>query len=214
MNNVLQFIGQLGLIPVVSINNIDHVIPLANALLEARLNCIEITFRTSIAARAIKILSKSSNDLLVGAGTILNLDQAKAAVDNGAKFVVSPGISATIVDWCLDREIPVIPGIATPTDIIIASERNLKILKFFPIEALGGIPYLKAVAAAAPTMKFIPTGGVNKMNLASFLTLPYVHACGGSWIASSTALQKTDFLGISQRAREALSIAQKARRGG
>ena len=211
MEDVLGVLGEIGIIPVIKINELEGAKRLASTFLEVGLNCVEITFRTPIAPQAIQIMSSGSDKLLVGAGTVLDLEQAKAAIDNGAKFIVTPGFSPTIIDWCLDRKLPVIPGVATPTEIIMASERNLKVLKFFPAEALGGIAYLKVIASAAPNTRFIPTGGINELNLSEYTSLSFVHACGGSWLAKSNDLEQGEFREIGLRAANALSIVQEAR---
>jgi 2-dehydro-3-deoxyphosphogluconate aldolase/(4S)-4-hydroxy-2-oxoglutarate aldolase len=213
MNNSIEVIGNLGIVPVVKISDIKFADGLANSLLNSGLNTIEITLRTEQALKVINKLSSKYSDLLVGAGTVLHLDDAKKCVDNGAKFIVSPGFSTSVVDWCIDNEVQVMPGIATPTEIMHALDRKLKILKIFPVEALGGTKYLKALGDVFKDIRFIPTGGINVDNLASYIQLPYVHACGGSWIASSKAIENEDYEGIEKRASEALANIASVRKG-
>lgn len=147
----------------------------------------------------------------MGAGTVLTLDQAKRAVKAGARFIVSPGFNAKIVDWCIENSIPVIPGVATPTEVNMGLERDLTVLKFFPANILGGVNGLKAIAAASPGIRFIPTGGVNTENLKQYLSLPSVHACGGSWIAKSETINSGEFEKITKLSREAREIAPQVR---
>jgi 2-dehydro-3-deoxyphosphogluconate aldolase/(4S)-4-hydroxy-2-oxoglutarate aldolase len=206
MDIVLEKIGELGIVPVVKIDRLDDTDSLCHALLDGDLPCAEITFRTDLAAEAIAI-AVHYTDLLVGAGTVLTLDQAKRAVEAGARFIVSPGFNTKIVDWCLENAIPVTPGVATPTEINLGLERNLSVLKFFPANILGGVAGVKAIAAAYPGIRFIPTGGINPENLKQYLNLPYVHACGGSWIAKSELITSGQFTKITELARQAREIA-------
>jgi len=211
MDEVLKKLGELGVVPVVSIPSPEDASKLGRALLEGGLPCAEITFRTEAAEEAIRAISRSHPEILVGAGTVLSTLQAEKAVAAGARFIVSPGFNSRVVSWCLERDIPVTPGIATPTEIDMALEVGLKILKFFPAQALGGVKTLKAIAAPYGNMRFIPTGGINAANLADYLGLPCVHACGGSWLVKRDLIAEGKFDEISRLAREALEIARRIR---
>ena len=206
----LEKIGEMGVVPVVKIKRLEFTESLCRALLAGDLPCVEITFRTDVAAQAIAIAADFP-DLLVGAGTILTLDQAKRAVEAGARFIVSPGFNAEIVDWCLEKSIPVVPGVATPTEVNMGLERDLSVLKFFPANILGGVKGVKAISAAYPGVRFIPTGGVNSENLKQYLSLSCVHACGGSWITKSETINSGEFEQITKLAREARDIVLEVR---
>jgi 2-dehydro-3-deoxyphosphogluconate aldolase/(4S)-4-hydroxy-2-oxoglutarate aldolase len=176
MNEILQQFEKMRIVPVVAIQNAEDSMQLADALIEGGLPCAEITFRTTAAIDAMRIMAKR-NDLLVGAGTVLKVDQVKAAVDVGARFMVSPGFNPKVVGYCVENNIPVTPGICTPSDIEAALEFRLEALKFFPAEAFGGLKTLKAMSGPYTTVKFVPTGGVNPNNLLEYLQFPKVLAC-------------------------------------
>ncbi len=206
MNEILKKIGLLGIVPVVKIENSEDAIPLGRALIDGGLPVAEITFRTDAAEEAIKKLTDNYPDLLVGAGTVLSVDQVKRAVFAGAKFIVSPGFNPKVVDYCIDNSILVTPGINSPTQIEMALERQLEVLKFFPAEASGGIAMLKAMSAPYGNVKFIPTGGINAENLNSYLSFERVHACGGSWMVKSDLIKEHRFEEITARVREAVNV--------
>lgn len=211
MAQILEEIGELALIPVIKITEAQHATRLAEALISGGLPCAEITFRTRAAREAIQRIASSFPDILLGAGTVLSTDQAKSAVDSGAKYIVSPGFNPKVVDWCLDHEVSITPGVATPTEIDMALDRGLDIIKFFPAEALGGATMLKAISGPYNDVKFIPTGGVNPQNLISYLELPTVHACGGSWLAPSKLISAEEFDEITCLAQEAVNIVRQIR---
>lgn len=213
MENILEKIGQLGVVPVVAIARSEDAYALGEALMEAGLACAEITFRTAAAEEAIKQLSLAFQEMLVGAGTVLTVGQAEAAVRAGARFIVSPGFDAKIVDWCLERNVLVTPGVATPTEINMALDKGLDVLKFFPAEALGGVKTLKAIAAPYRGVRFIPTGGVEPENLKDYLRFPAVHACGGSWMVKGSLIDSGKFDEITRLAREALQTVHQVRGG-
>jgi 2-dehydro-3-deoxyphosphogluconate aldolase/(4S)-4-hydroxy-2-oxoglutarate aldolase len=213
MTDLLEKLGLLGVVPVVAIERSEDAVELGRALLAGGLPCAEITFRTAAAEEAIRRISSNLPEIIVGAGTVLSVDQAKRAISAGAQFIVSPGFNHKVVDWCLQNEIPVTPGVVTPTEIDMALDRGLKILKFFPAEAMGGIATLKAIAAPYGGVKFIPTGGINPKNLAEYLSLPAVHACGGSWLVKSTLISAGEFTEITRLAEEALAIVRQVRGG-
>ncbi len=197
--------------PVVTIDRSDNAIPVAEALLSGGLPCIEITFRTDAAPTAIAAVGSDLPDMLVAAGTVLTLDQARAARDAGARLVVSPGYDSDLVEWCLTQKMPVVPGVMTPTEITRALRHGLELVKFFPAEAAGGAAALEVVGAAFPGISFFPTGGIGPDNLERYLRLPMVSACGGSWPASRRLIIDRDFGRIEQLAAQAAGIVRKAR---
>lgn len=211
MDSVLAKIGTIGVVPVVTISRSEDAPLLGQALIEGGLPCVEITFRTLAAENAIRNLVQAHPDMLVGAGTVLTINQAEIAVSAGAKFIVSPGFDTKLVSWCLDRKITITPGVATPTEINMALAHNLQVLKFFPAGALGGVKTLKSIAAPYGEVKFIPTGGVNPGNLADYLRLPAVHACGGSWLVKRNLIETGNFEEIKKFTREAMEIVRTVR---
>lgn len=175
-------IGEVGIIPVIKLNQVEDAIPLANALLAGGIPVAEVTFRTESAAEGIALIRREVPQMLVGAGTVLSTEQAIAAVEAGAQFVVSPGSNGKIIDKVLDSGVVMIPGVATPTEIEAAMGRGLSVVKFFPAEALGGVAMLKALAGPYPQMKFVPTGGISAGNMQDYLQQKNVLAVGGSWM--------------------------------
>jgi 2-dehydro-3-deoxyphosphogluconate aldolase/(4S)-4-hydroxy-2-oxoglutarate aldolase len=210
--NALEEIGKLGIIPVVKINEADHASQLAEALCRGALPCAEITFRTDEAENAIRLISASHPQLIVGAGTVVSVSMAEKAVNAGARFIVSPGFDPKMVDWCIGNRIPVVPGIATCTEALMAIDKGLAILKFFPSESLGGLETLEAIAAALIGIKFIPTGGISPTNMANYLRSPLVHAVAGSWLAAADMISSGEFGKITALAAEAIEIVQRERR--
>lgn len=196
---------KIRLVPVVVIEDAAMAAPLADAIAAGGLHCVEITLRTEEALGAIGTMAARA-DMLVGAGTVLNIDQAKAAVDKGARFIVSPGMSPSLVDWCLATQTPVIPGCATPTEIQLAMEKGLDTVKFFPAEQLGGVKMLATLAAVFQTMHFMPTGGITAGNLAHYLALPQVVACGGSWLVRTEWLREKKFTEIREAIGKAVEL--------
>ena len=211
MNDVTQALATIRIIPIIVIDDPANAVPLARALHEGGISCVEITFRTSTAAEALRCITGEFPDLLVGAGTVLTPEQATWAKAAGAKFVVSPGINLRVVDYCLTHDMPVYPGVCTPTEIETALSRGLRVVKFFPAEQIGGLPYLKAIAAPYGDIDFIPTGGVNASNLASYLAFKRVIACGGSWMAPAEWIAQQRFDRIKDEARVASAIARASR---
>ncbi len=212
--NILELLGHFGVVPVVKIDDASQGPRLAEALRKGGLPCAEITFRTAAAGEAIRLISASQPEVMVGAGTVLTPAQAELAVGAGACFIVSPGFDPQVVDWCLQRKVAIIPGIATPTEALMALDKGLSILKFFPSEALGGISMLEAISAALVGVKFIPTGGITAANMADYLRLPMVHAVAGSWLATSKMIAGGAFDEITRQAAEAVSIVQRVRKNG
>jgi Entner-Doudoroff aldolase len=211
MEQKIQAIGKLALVPVVQIEHSKDAINLGKALLDGGLPCAEITFRTESAEEAIQSIAATLPEIILGAGTVLTTAQAQKAIGAGAQFVVSPGFNPKVVDWCLEREVPVIPGVATPTEIEMAMDKGLDIIKFFPAQAMGGIEMLKAIAGPYGGVKFIPTGGINAQNLADYLKLSSVFACGGSWFVKTNLISAGDFNEITRLTKEAVSIVHQCR---
>lgn len=196
---------QMKIIPVVAIHEAGFADALADALIEGGLPCAEITFRTQAAPDAIRSMAKRG-DILVGAGTVLTIDQAKMAMDAGATFIVAPGLNPKVVGYCLKQNIPMAPGVATPTDIEAALDLGLNTLKFFPAEAFGGLNTLKAISAPYTDARFIPTGGINANNVGNYLAHPKVAACGGSWMVQSKFIADQQFDKITRLVREAVTL--------
>jgi 2-dehydro-3-deoxyphosphogluconate aldolase/(4S)-4-hydroxy-2-oxoglutarate aldolase len=204
MKKILEDLGKIGIIPVIKIDDPDKAVPLAQALIKGGIPCAEVTFRTAQGEEAIRRISAEVPQILLGAGTVLTEAQAENAVSAGAAFIVSPGFNPKVVDHCVRRGIPVIPGCASPSDIERALEFGLDVVKFFPAEQTGGLDYIKAVAAPYPGIKFIPTGGVNAVNIAKYTAYEKVLACGGSWMVQAGLIVAGDFHRITELCREAV----------
>jgi len=209
MTEMCDRLGQLKLIPVVVIEDAADAAPLGRALLDGGLPCAEVTFRTAAAPEAITALDKLGG-LLVGAGTVLTVDQAKQAVDCGAKFIVTPGFNPQVVGYCVDNGIPITPGVCTPSGIEAALGFGLNVVKFFPAEAFGGLKTLKAIAAPYPTMKFIPTGGISAANIGDYLAFDKVLACVGSWLVKTDLIAAKNFTEITCLTEYAVSLVSQS----
>ena len=201
--DVLARLAQAGVVPVVVLDDAKDAIPTAKAMLQGGVDVMEITFRTAAAADSIKAVAENCPDMLVGAGTVLNLTQCKLAVEMGAKFIVSPGFDAEVVDWCIANNIPVTPGCVTPTEITAAVNRGLKVIKFFPANVYGGLNAMKNLAAPFVGIKFLPTGGVNAANIKEYIDAPFIHAVGGSWVCPKDAVKAGDWDKITALCAEA-----------
>lgn len=208
----IQQIEKRSLVPVIALESVDHASPLADALVAGGLPIAEVTFRTSAAEESIRRMSKRG-DILVGAGTVLNADTAKRAVDAGAKFIVSPGFNPKTVRWCVDNKVPITPGCITPSDIEAALDHGLNVVKFFPAESFGGLKTIKAISAPYGMMRFIPTGGVTEKLLPEYLSFKPIVAVGGSWFVSKELLAAANFAEITRLTRAAVDIARAARPG-
>lgn len=204
MENILHRIGELGIVPVVKLDRAEDAVPLGMALLEGDLPVAEVTFRTAAAEESIRSLTENLPDLLVGAGTVLTRDQVKQAVAAGAKFIVTPGFNPSVVDYCVENSIPVTPGVNSPSQIEMALERGLEVVKFFPAEQSGGLPMLKAMSAPYGAVRFIPTGGIDAANMVTYLSFPKVFAVGGSWMVKPELVAGGKFSEITRLAREAV----------
>lgn len=200
-----------GIVPVVVLNKVEDAVPLANALLKGGIDFMEITFRTECAAECIAKISKEVPEVVVGAGTVLNVEQAKLAVENGAKFIVSPGLDEETVTWAIGNNIPVIPGCVTPTEIMKAISLGLKVVKFFPADVYGGIKAIKALSAPFGQIKFLPTGGVSEANLKDFIENKSVAAIGGSWVCKKDDIANHDWDKITTLSENAVKIIKETR---
>lgn len=204
MHEVLTQIGKIGIVPVVKIEHAEDAVPLAKALCAGGIPCAEITFRTSAAEESIRRIAQEVPQMLVGAGTVLTPEQADAAVNAGAKFIVSPGLNPKVVAHCVEKGYPITPGTSSPSDVEQALSFGLEVVKFFPAEAAGGIGMIKAMSAPYGGVKFMPTGGVNAKNLRSYLDFSKVLACGGSWMVPADLLNNKEFAEIERLTREAV----------
>jgi 2-dehydro-3-deoxyphosphogluconate aldolase/(4S)-4-hydroxy-2-oxoglutarate aldolase len=209
MKDKFKAVLKMGVIPVVTVDDVNNADSLAEALIEGGLPCAEITYRTAVATEVIKKLS-TRGDLIVGAGTVLDTEQVKQAIDSGACFIISPYLNKKVVRYCLDSGIPVVPGVSTPTEIGHAVEIGLSIVKFFPAEALGGLKTLDAISAPFNMIKFIPAGGIGPKNLAEYLNHSKVIACGGSWMVKSSLITEKKFDEIIQLTKEAIMLSREA----
>jgi 2-dehydro-3-deoxyphosphogluconate aldolase/(4S)-4-hydroxy-2-oxoglutarate aldolase len=205
------FVAALLVIPVVEIPRVEDAVPLAHALVDAGLPCAEITFRTASAAQAIEAIACAVPEICVGAGTVLNVAQAEAALAAGARFIVAPGFDPAVVEFALERDVPIVPGVCTPTEVGMALARGLVLVKLFPAEAAGGVAYLKALAAPFGGVRFVPTGGIGPDNLAAYLAVEQVVACGGSWMVKKDLIAAGAFDTIRGLAAQAREIACAAR---
>jgi 2-dehydro-3-deoxyphosphogluconate aldolase/(4S)-4-hydroxy-2-oxoglutarate aldolase len=212
-DKVTHRIENLGVFPIAVLERADDAPRLAEALHEGGLPCLEVTFRTAAAEQAIRIVAREFPEMLLGAGTVLQVDQAAAAIEAGARFILAPGFNPKVVDYCLCREVTVFPGVCTPTEIEAAMSKGLHILKFFPSEAMGGLRYLKAISAPLSMVSFIPTGGVNLQNLPDYLAFDKVLACAGTWIVKKEWLAKGEFDRIREEAKNAVRIVSSVRGG-
>lgn len=211
MKEVLQKIGQTGIIPVVVLNKVSDAVPLAQSLINGGLPCAEVTFRTDAAQESISAISKAFPQMFVGAGTVLTTEQVDRAVDSGAKFIVSPGFNPKVVEYCIKKGYPITPGIMTPTELEMALDFGLDVVKFFPAENAGGLKMIKAMAAPYTKMKFMPTGGINTSNVRDYLSYEKILACGGSWMVKGELINSGNFAEIEKLTKEAAKIVREIR---
>ena len=209
--NALERLRNAGVVPVVVLERAEDAVPAARAMLAGGVDVMEITFRTAAAAEAIRNVAAECPEMLVGAGTVLTVEQCEKAVALGAKFIVSPGFDAEIVDWCVERGVAVAPGCVTPTEIMAALKRGLSVVKFFPAGIYGGLKAMKALAAPFGQVKYIPTGGVSADNLAEYAAAPFVHAVGGSWLCPKADVAAGNFARIAELCAQSRRIVDGAR---
>ncbi len=208
MKSIEEKFEELKVVPVVVLDDVKDAAPLAKALVEGGLPCAEVTFRTEAAAESIHIMAEAYPDMLVGAGTVLTTEQVDRAVEAGAKFIVSPGFDPEIVDYCIEKNIPVFPGCISPSEVAQAVKRGLKVVKFFPAEQSGGLAMIKAMAAPYNMLKFMPTGGINTKNLREYLAYDRILCCGGSWMVKSDLIKNGEFEKIKELTQEAKKLAE------
>lgn len=211
--NLEDDLRNLGVVPVVALDRVEDALPLVDALAAGGLPSAEITFRTAAAAAAIALVRAHRPEILIGAGTILTTAQADAAIEAGAFFLVAPGFNPAVVEHSLVRGIPMVPGVCTPSEIEQALARDIHLVKLFPAGTIGGVPYLKALAGPYPMVRYVPTGGITIANLAEYLAVPQVVACGGTWLARADMIRAGNFDAIAQLARDAVEVVRDARRG-
>ena len=206
--DVLTRLANSIVVPVVVIDDAKDAVPTAKAMAAGGVDTMEITFRTACAPEAIKAVAENCPEVLVGAGTIINVEQAKLAVQMGAKFIVSPGFSDEVVGWCVENNIPVAPGCVTPTEIMGALKHGLKMVKFFPANVYGGLNAMKNLSAPFVGLKFLPTGGVNSGNIKEYVDAPFIHAVGGSWVCPKTDIAAGNWEKITNLCIEARKAAK------
>ena len=211
MMTIEERFEDFGVVPVVVLDDVKDALPLAKALTEGGLPCAEVTFRTEAAEESIKVMAEAYPDMVVGAGTVLTIEQVDAAVKAGAKFIVSPGFDPEIVDYCLKKEIPIFPGCVTPSEVAQAVKRGLKVVKFFPAEPAGGVAMIKAMAAPYNQLRFMPTGGIGTQNLKDYLEFNKIICCGGSWMVKADLIKNGEFEKICKLTKEAKELAKSIR---
>ena len=204
MTDVLDRISRIGIVPVIKIEDLADAAPLAKALCEGGLPLGEVTFRTDLAKDAMILMKKERPDMLLGAGTVLTKKQVDDAIEAGAEFIVSPGLNPEIVAYCLERQIPIVPGTANPSDIETALSFGLDTVKFFPAEQLGGVKMIKALAGPYVNVKFMPTGGVKESNICEYLAYDKIIACGGTWMIDQKLIKEKNFDQIRELTRSAV----------
>ena len=209
--NVMERCINCGVVPVVVIENLKDAVPTAKAMLAGGVDVMEITMRTAAGLDSIRTVSAECPDMLVGAGTVITLDQCKACVEAGAKFIVSPGFDPEVVAWCMENEVPVLPGCVTPTEIMAAMKLGCKTVKFFPANVYGGLNAMKGLAGPFGGLKFLPTGGVSAKNLAEYLAAPFISAVGGSWMCTKADISAGNLDKITELCQEAHDIVVATR---
>lgn len=211
MKTIAEQFYEYGVVPVVVLEEAKDALPLAKALVEGGLPCAEVTFRTEAAEESIRLMSEKYPEMLVGAGTVLTTKQVDRAAEAGAKFIVSPGFDPEIVDYCLEKKIPVFPGCITPSEVAQAVKRGLEVVKFFPAEQAGGVAMIKAMAAPYTMVKFMPTGGISAKNLKDYLSFGKILCCGGSWMVKGDMIRNGEFDKIRELTKEAVELAASIR---
>ena len=207
----IQKIFDIGLVPLIVLDDVEDAVPLGKALVAGGIPVAEVTFRTEAGGAVIEKMTQEVPEILVGAGTVHDVEHAKEAVEKGAKFIVTPGFNLDVVKWCVDNNIDVIPGTVAPSDIEAAMNLGLSVCKFFPAEAYGGVKTLKALAGPYADIKFMPTGGVNAKNLDSYLSCDKIVACGGSWMVKGDLVAEGNFDEIKSLVEEAVELVAKIR---
>ena len=205
----MKKIEEVGVVPVVVLEKVEQAVPTAKALAAGGVTVMEITLRSAAGLKCIETVSKECPELIVGAGTVLTLEQCKACVEAGARFIVSPGLNPAIVEWCVEENVAVLPGCVTPTEIMAGLELGVKTFKFFPADIYGGLKAMKALSAPFGGISFVPTGGINGQNLAEYASVPFIKAIGGSWLCAKADIEAGNFDKITELAKEATAITAK-----
>ncbi len=210
MLNIEQ-VAACGVVPVVVLEDAEQAVPTAKALLAGGINAMEITFRTAAAKDSIAKVAREVPEMIVGAGTVINVDQLHDALDAGAKFIVSPGTSEEVIAEAVKLNVPVAPGVVTPSEIMIGLKYGLKVFKFFPAESYGGLKTIKALCGPFPQIRFIPTGGINQSNAEEYFKNPKIVAVGGSWMVTKDMVVAGDFAGITEKSAAATALFKQIR---
>ena len=207
----VEQVAACGVVPVVVLEDAAQAVPTAKALLKGGINAMEITFRTSAAKASIEKVAKEVPEMIVGAGTVVNVQQVHDAVEAGAKFLVSPGSDAEVIAEAIKLGVPITPGVVTPSEIMIGLKLGLKVFKFFPAENYGGLKTIKALSGPFPQIKILPTGGINQSNVAEYFKNPKILAVGGSWMCTKDMISSGDFDGIAEKSAAATALFKEIR---
>ena len=207
----VEQVAACGVVPVVVLEDAEQAVPTAKALLAGGINAMEITFRTSAAKASIAKVAAEVPEMIVGAGTVINVEQLRDALEAGAKFIVSPGSSAEVIAEAMKRNVPVMPGVVTPSEIMLGLALGVKVFKFFPAESFGGLKTIKALCGPFPQIRFIPTGGINQANAAEYFKNPKIVAVGGSWMVTKDMVAAGDFAGITEKSAAATALCREIR---
>ena len=207
----VEQVAACGVVPVVVLEDAEQAVPTAKALLKGGINAMEITFRTAAAKASIEKVAKEVPEMIVGAGTVVNVEQVHEAVEAGAKFIVSPGSDAEVIAEAIKLGVPVTPGVVTPSEIMIGLKLGLKVFKFFPAENYGGLKTIKALSGPFPQIKILPTGGINQANAAEYFKNPKILAVGGSWMCTKDMISSGDFDGITEKSAAATALFKEIR---
>lgn len=208
---VMDRVYKTGIVPVVVLNSAADALATADALLAGNIDIMEITLRTAAAFESMQLIAAHRPNVLMGAGTVVTLDQCKKALEAGAKFIVAPGFDREVVSYCVDHSIPVLPGCVTPSEIMAGLKLGLQVFKFFPSAVYGGLKAMKALAGPFGSIKFIPTGGINAENMQEYIESPFVQAVGGSWMCTAKDISNHEWKKISSLSKQATDIVKKIR---
>ena len=207
----VEQVASCGVVPVVVLEDEAQAVPTARALLAGGINAMEITFRTAAAKGSIARVAKEVPEMIVGAGTVVNLQNLHDAVDAGAKFIVCPGSDPELIAEAIRLNVPITPGVVTPSEIMMGLKLGLKVFKFFPAETFGGLKTIKALCGPFPQIKFLPTGGINQANAAEYFKNPKILAVGGSWMVTKDMVAAGDFEGITAKSKAATDLFKEIR---
>ena len=210
---VMERVIKCAIVPVIVLDEVSRAVPTAKALLAGGIDVMEITFRTAAARDAIAEVVANVPEMLVGAGTVINLEQMETALSAGAQFIVSPGTDDSLIATCMTRNVPILPGVVSPSEIMIGLKHGLRIFKFFPSESYGGLATIKALSGPFPNIKFLPTGGISEKNAADYLANPSIAAIGGSWMVPAKLINNENYAEITEKAAIAATLARRARKG-